>query len=138
MTVDRIWAGSLETGLLPLPEFDLLSSHADYGCMSIVCRTVTGETLPFVFAPGRIRRGRVGLPVMQLIYCRDLADFHRCSGVIGRVLLKKAKVAVLIDANEPVSLPGFYTERRGRKYFRGPHLPRLGDLADTELVVFGT
>ena len=139
MIVDRIWAGSHVSLSLTSAEFDLLSSHADYGCTSVVCHAMDGEAMPFIFAPVRIRRGRVKLPLMQLIYCRDLADFTRCSGAIGRLLAKQAKVAVLVDANARIpGLPGFYTEVRGRKYFKGPHLPRLGDLADTELVVFGT
>ena len=45
---------------------------------------------------------------------------------------------MIFDANGPVAgLTGIYTERRGRKYFKGPHRPRLGDLADTELVLYG-
>jgi hypothetical protein len=34
-------------------------------------------------------------------------------------------------------LIGLYSEARGRKYFKGPRQPRLGDLADTELAIFG-
>jgi hypothetical protein len=34
-------------------------------------------------------------------------------------------------------LAGIYSEARGRKYFKGPRQPRLGDLADTELAIFG-
>jgi hypothetical protein len=45
---------------------------------------------------------------------------------------------VLLDANGAVpGLIGLYTERRGRKYFKGPHRPRLADLADTEFVLYG-
>ena len=33
--------------------------------------------------------------------------------------------------------PGLYSEGRGRKYFKGPQRPRLADLADTELVIYG-
>ena len=35
-------------------------------------------------------------------------------------------------------LAGVYTETRGRKYFKGPHPPRLADLTDTELVFYGS
>jgi hypothetical protein len=43
-----------------------------------------------------------------------------------------------VDATEAVAgLPGIYSEARGRKYYRGPHRPRLGDLADTELAIYG-
>jgi hypothetical protein len=75
---------------------------------------------------------------MQLIYCRDLADYVACAGAIGRFLLGRGKISVIMDANGPIDgLRGFYTEKRGRKYFKGPHQPSLGDLSDTELVVYG-
>ena len=45
---------------------------------------------------------------------------------------------MIVDANGPIEgLRGVYTEKRGRKYFKGPNPPRLGDLSDTELVVYG-
>jgi hypothetical protein len=45
---------------------------------------------------------------------------------------------VLFDATGPVAgLPGFYTERRGCKFFKGPNPPALCDLADTEFAIFG-
>jgi hypothetical protein len=44
----------------------------------------------------------------------------------------------VLDANQRLEeLSGFYTEAPGRKYFKGPHRPRLGDLSDTELVIYG-
>jgi hypothetical protein len=58
---------------------------------------------------------------MQLIYCRDVSDYVACAGPIGRFLLARGKVSVILDANEPVEgLFGRYTEARGRRYFRGP------------------
>ena len=75
---------------------------------------------------------------MQLIYCRDIAEYVACAGAIGRALLRQGKIAVMLDANGDVpGLTGFYTEKRGRKYFKGPHRPRLADLSDTELVLYG-
>ena len=45
---------------------------------------------------------------------------------------------MILDSNGRVpGLAGIYTEARGRKYFKGPHRPRLADLTDTELVVYG-
>jgi len=75
---------------------------------------------------------------MQLIYCRDICEYVACAGAIGRYLLGRGKVSVILDANGSVpGLVGIYTEKRGRKYFRGPHRPRLADLTDTELVLYG-
>jgi hypothetical protein len=122
---------------LPAGEFELLQRHASYGCTSLICRTPSGAT-PFVLAPFRVRQGRIGLPAMQLIWCRSIEDFVACASAAGRFLLKRARPLVVIDANGPIAgLAGFYSEARGQKYFRGPNPPRLGDLADTEYALYG-
>jgi hypothetical protein len=122
---------------LPAAEAELLIRHAQYGCLSLVVRTARGA-VPFVLQPMRIRRGFLAPPAMQMVYCRDIADYVACAGVIGRVLLGRGKLSVILDANGPEpGLRGIYTERRGRKYFKGPLKPRLGDLSDTELVIYG-
>jgi hypothetical protein len=118
-------------------EVALLRRHAAYGCLSVVCR-IADRAYPFVLMPMRIRRGWIAPPAMQLIYCRDIADYVACAGAIGRLLLRWGKIAVIVDANGRIDgLHGFYTEKRGRKYFKGERRPRLGDLSDTELIVYG-
>jgi hypothetical protein len=118
-------------------EFDLLTRHAGYGCLSLICRTPSGA-MPLVLAPFRIRQGRIGLPAMQLIYCRSIDDFAACAGAVGRFLLTRGKPVVIVDANGPIQgLLGIFSGARGQKYFRGPNPPRLGDLADTEFALYG-
>ncbi len=86
----------------------------------------------------RIRRGWIAPPAMQLVYCRDVAEYVRCAGAIGRALIRHGKISVILDANGPVpGLIGIYSKARGRKYFKGPHRPRLANLTDTELVLYG-
>jgi hypothetical protein len=122
---------------LPDADLALLKRHAEYGCLSLVCRTADG-TLPFIFFSLRKRRGMIPVPAMQLGYCRSIDDYVKCAGAIGRHLLRRGKPIVTIDANGAMAgLPGVYTEMRGRKYFKGPQQPRLGDLADTELAIYG-
>jgi hypothetical protein len=119
-------------------EVELLIRHARYGCLSLVCRTADGRALPFILQPLRIRKGWMALPAMQLVYCRDISEYVRCAGPIGRRLLSRGKISVVLDSNDRVpGLIGLYTELRGRKYFKGPHQPRLADLTDTELVLYG-
>jgi hypothetical protein len=122
---------------LSASELELLRRHARYGCLSLVCRTPDGA-FPFILQPVRIRRGFIAAPAMQLIWCRDVAEFTASAGAIGRFLLRRGKVSVVLDANGPVPrLAGLYTEMRGRKYFKGPRTPHLADLTDTELVLYG-
>jgi hypothetical protein len=118
-------------------ELTMLKRHAGYGCLSLVCRTAQ-EAVPFIFFPLRKRGGIIPLPALQLGICREISDFVRCAGAIGRDLLWRGKPIVILDANGAMTgLPGVYTEERGRKYFKGPHQPRLGNTADTELAIFG-
>jgi hypothetical protein len=138
MTIETVTADTKAIAGLSAGNVDLLIRHARYGCLSLVCRTAEGEALPFILLPMRIRRGWIAPPAMQLIYCRDAASFVQCAGAIGRRLLRYGKISVLLDANGPIEgLTGLFTQARGRKYFKGPQRPRLADLTDTELVLYG-
>jgi len=115
-------------------DFDLVAAHARLGC---VCVTVRhgGQCYPFVFQRYRIFKRL--LPCLRLIYCRDIADYVRFAGDLGRHLLRHGRALVVADANEPIAaLVGIHTRAYGRKYARGPNVPRLGDLAYSEDVFF--
>jgi hypothetical protein len=115
---------------------DLLREHAKFNCLSLILRC-GGLNFPFIFQAYRVRRV---LPTYRLIYCHDMAEFVRFAGNLGRyLLLRRAMPFVVVDANEPIAgLVGHYSERRGRKYAKGPHIPKLGDLAFSEGVFFDT
>ena len=99
-------------------------------------RVAEGRALPFVLQPMRVRQIR--LPAMQMIYCPDVADYVACAGAFGRFLLPRGRISVALDANGRIEdLVGLYREPLGRKYFKGPQRPRLADLTDTELVLYG-
>jgi hypothetical protein len=113
-------------------ESALLATHADYGCISLVCRAESSEH-PFVFLP--LRRGP--LRFAHLAYCRHPEDFMRFSGPLGRFLLRRGIPLVVIDANGPCDgVLGKYFAK-DPKYFKGPARPRLGDIAYSERVMFG-
>jgi hypothetical protein len=138
MTVEIVPGDAKAVEGLVAGEVELLARHAAYGCLGLVCRTATGGAIPFILLPMRIRRGWIAPPAMQLIYCREMSEYIACAGAIGRFLLRRGKISVILDSNGRVpGLAGIYTEARGRKYFKGPHRPRLADLSDTELVVYG-
>jgi hypothetical protein len=137
MTIETVTPDTQSIAGLPDDDLELLKRHAGYGCLSLVCHAAE-NALPFVFFPLRKRRGVIPVPAMQLGYCRGIEDYVRCAGAIGRYLLRRGKPVIIVDANGPIAaLPGIYSEVRGRKYFKGPHQPRLGDLADTELAIYG-
>jgi hypothetical protein len=113
-------------------ETDLLLAHANYGCICVIC-DLEGNLYPFVFRLG----WKLGLPLTHLIYCRDQKDFVCLAGPLGRYLGKRGLPLVVLDSNGPVrGLTGKYLEIEPR-YAKGPETPRLGDLAYTEMAMFG-
>ena len=109
--------------------------HAAHGCISLWCATARGALIPFVFRP-RLVKGF--MPCAQLIYCRDLADFARFAGPLGRYLALRGKPIVIVDANGAIpGLVGIFRHGSKPKYFKGPQRPRLGDLAYTEYAILG-
>ena len=119
-----------------LPEAVLLDDHLAYGCSCLVVEAA-GALRPVVLLPVRARAGRYPLPLMQLVFCRDIADVPRFAGALGRWMALRGGVGLLLDGDVPAGLVGRASIRRGRKYARGPRPPRIGDLSYTELVVFG-
>ena len=86
----------------------------------------------------RTRLVKSAIPCAQLIYCRDIADFVRFAGPIGRFLALRGRPLVIVDANGPIAgVAGTYRRGTAPKYFRGPLRPRLGDLAYTEYALLG-
>jgi hypothetical protein len=114
-------------------EADLLRQHAAFGCLSVVVRE--GATVhPFVFQKHRVKNI---IPVYRLIYCREISDLKRFAANAGRFLARRGGLLVRFDANSPVpGIVGWYSEKRGRKYAKGPRPPLLGDLAFTEAALF--
>jgi hypothetical protein len=115
-------------------EREILLQHAALGCISLWC-VCAGRAYPFVFRPRIVRKI---IPCARLIYCRDIGDFTRFAGPLGRYLARRGKPLVIVDANGP--LPGLIGVFRGGsmpKYFKGAQRPRLGDLAYTEFAVMG-
>lgn len=104
------------------------------GCISLVCATSEDAT-PFVFRP---RVAWKAIPCAQLVYCRDVDDFVRFAGPLGRFLARRGMPFVVVDANGAIAgLVGVYRRGSRPKYFKGPQPPRLGDLAYTECAIMG-
>jgi hypothetical protein len=116
-------------------ELELLRYHAGFGCLSVISR-VAKRWSPFVFIPnGFVVKGTTRLAL--LVYCCSIDEFVANAGPLGRYLLRCGFPAVALDATGPVpGLAGYFTSGPCLLY-RGPDRPRLGDLAYTELVIFG-
>jgi hypothetical protein len=113
-------------------EVELLSRHADYGCISLTCATANARH-PFVFQKGY--RARI-IPVARLVYCRDIEDVQRFAGLLGRFLLARGYAIVLLDTDQPIrGLVGIHSKKYPM-FFKGPDRPRLGDLAYSPRVIF--
>jgi hypothetical protein len=120
-----------------IPEFEMLRRHRDLGCNVIVARDGARPS-GLVFRPYRIRSGTITLPAMFVIHAPDRPQLVRLAGNLGRHFMWKGAPFLAMDADGTVEgLRGIYTEKRGRKYFKGPHRPALCDLSDTEYAIFG-
>jgi hypothetical protein len=114
-------------------ERELLLQHQAYGCVSVWCATPK-RAHGFVFRPSRTKF----IPSVRLIYCRDVDDFVRFAGPIGRFLAGRGRMLVAIDANDPIpGLFGVFLRGKAPKYFKGAQRPRLGDIAYTEYAMLG-
>jgi hypothetical protein len=119
------------TGIMS-SELELLSRHANFGCINLICSNDSGD-FPFVFQPRR-RFGVVSFT--RLVYCRDISDLVRFAGPVGRFLLWQGYPIVVFDADGP--MPGIIGQYSNKfpKFFRGPDRPRLGEDAYTSRVIF--
>lgn len=115
-----------------LPERDLLRAHSALGCISLVCEK-DGIVSPFVFKPRRLDRPPVRM--MELIYCRSTDDFARCGAALGRHILKRGALGMIIDG-KITGMPSHYAAGKEPRYYKGPEKPALNDLAFTEKVIF--
>lgn len=120
-----------------MPDYAMLRRHVETGCTVLIAEEQHKHS-GFVFRPYRIRSGKIMLPAMFVIHAPDRTELVRLAGNFGRHFLRWAAPFLVMDADGPVEgLRGFYTEARGRKYYKGPHRPALCDLADTEYAIFG-
>jgi hypothetical protein len=116
-----------------VPAYEILAQHSAFGCLSVIVHC-DDKAYPFVFQKHRVKNL---IPVYRLLYCRDVKDFTYFAGNLGRFLLKRGSPWVRLDADSPPSgLVGHFTRKYGRKYFKGPHPPKHGDLAYSEAAFF--
>lgn len=133
--VTRIHAEDQTERLLSPEERRILYDHERFGCISLCCE-LSGSSYPFVFRKRRFRR--FSIPCAELIYCRNRDDLARFARPLGRYLAYIGMPWVLVGATGPVpGLLGWYFPNKLPMYFKGPNPPRLGDLAYTEVAVFG-
>jgi hypothetical protein len=113
-------------------DLDLLKAHSKYGCICLWCETPE-RAYPFIFHQ---RLSKRFLPVVQLVFCRDIQDFVRFALPLGLYLAARGRLPVLIDSNGPIrGLVGKYIDGIQPRYYKGPN-PRLGDLSYTQRVMF--
>jgi hypothetical protein len=118
---------------LDADDIDLLLRHADYGLTSLIV-TEGDRRYPFVFeVTVKYRVVRFA----YLTYCREIDDFVRFAGPLGRYLAHHGIFFAGLDANARVpGLVGRYVTITP-KFFKGPDRPRLGEVAYSERVVLG-
>lgn len=129
-----VFEGHAGTAADTLNERHLLEQHHSFGCVCLLVDAKDG-CHPFVFTSRR-RVGRL-VATSYLVYCRDLADYARFAGPLGRMLLRYGIGTVIVDGEARRSaVAGLPISRTQHKYFRGPDRPRAGDHSFSELAIF--
>jgi hypothetical protein len=123
------------TGLRDQDEERILRDHSEFGCISLCCETPDGD-YPFVFRRRLFKR--LPVPCAELVYCRNRDDLVRFAGPLGKYLALRGMPWVIMGSTGPVTgLIGRYLPNKLPMYYKGANPPRLGDLAYTEVAVFG-
>ncbi len=121
------------TGLTEM-ERQVLRDHQAFGCICLV-GTENGAAQPLIFVKRQIKGA---IPAAQLIYCRSIDQFLRYAKPVGSYLARRGMFFVILDSSGPIDgLKGKYYAGKSPKYYKGPEPPRQGDLAYTEIALFG-
>lgn len=136
VTIHRFSTVSGRTDVRALHDFELLQRHANWGCTVLIVEEM-GKLQGYVFRRFAMRSGLLKLPAKIVIHAPSQDEVARLAGNLGRYFARRAAPILVMDADGPISrLKGVYTEKRGRKFFKGPHQPALCQLADTEFAIF--
>jgi hypothetical protein len=120
---------------VPAGDLQVLRDHESFGCLSLWCET-QDKGRPFIFRRRFIKHLPL-VPTAQLVYSTSLDDLVRLAGPIGKYLALRGMPLMLIPANGPIpKLVGKFFGGKPMYYF-GPEPPQLGDLAYTEVAMFG-
>jgi hypothetical protein len=133
--ITRISPTSNPGSLAPADDLQMLRDHARFGCVSLWCET-QDEGCPFIFRR-RFVKALPGIPAAQLVFCDSMEQFGRLAGPIGRYLALHGMPFVIAPSDGPIpGLNGKYFDNKPM-YFLGSQPPPPGDLAYTEMALFG-
>jgi hypothetical protein len=133
--VTAVGAAGMDEPRLPPDELRLLRDHAGFGCVSLCCRSASGDR-PFVFRRRHVEG--VSLACAHLVFCRAIDDLTRFAGPLGRYLALRGMGWTIVASDVPLAgLVGRLYAGRFPMYYAGTICPRPGDLAYTEGALFG-
>lgn len=133
--VEAFDPGAAARPALTHSEQEMMIDHVARGCIGLLVHQ-NDHAHPFLFFPRRFLWNKA--PVLQLAYCRSVEDYVRFARPLGRALLSRGHLFVIVDAVEKIDgLKGVFFRDRGPKYAKGPCPPRIGDLSYCENILFG-
>jgi hypothetical protein len=133
--IRRVVAALHPERFVPAADLQVLRDHESFGCFSLWCET-RDKGYPLIFRRRFIKHLPL-VPTAQLVYCTSLDDLVCLAGPVGKYLALRGIPLMLIPANGPIpKLVGRFFDGKPMYYF-GPEQPRLGDLAYTEVAMFG-
>jgi hypothetical protein len=121
-------------------EVTLLLDHVKFGCICLLCAihpggAKDGKYYPFVFLPRKYGFVRIA----NLIYSRNLYQFVRFAGAIGRFLLRQhGLLFVKFNSDGPTrGIVGYHADNRPKFRKGNDDLIGAADIAYSEQVMFG-
>jgi len=121
----------LPGGVLTDCEQDLFERHIQRGCRFYAFETEEGWH-PLLFK----KRHMLGIPVADLLYCRDNAAFHKNIGPVARSILKQGIPLIVMDNPVFGRAPGIKFTSRWRRMGTAELSPNTTDYTSTEVVLF--
>jgi hypothetical protein len=119
---------------IPPTDLRLLEEHESFGCISLWCETRSGgQALIF-----RRRWLKTGIPCAQMIYCRSIDHLEDVAKPMSQFLLARGLAFMLVPTDKKLrGVPGVWFPDKFEIWCKGPHAPRVGDLAYSETALFG-
>jgi hypothetical protein len=111
----------------------LAKRHLSYGCTGLIIDDIAGPELALC----RTKWIKHLIPAARFIYGSPQV-LMRNAGSLMRTLHSRGIPLALVDA--PLDVPpqfGYLMEHREIRYYRGAMAPEPGDLADSEIAIFG-
>jgi len=110
---------------------EFLAAHQKFGCVAAAFAEESNWQ-PLLFKPRKLR----GIPAALLIYCECNSALYRNLGSVARYLLRRGKLALILDIPLNTSIPGIPRRGQTQRFAKGGDFDGRTDLTGSEMSLF--